>query len=434
MLAPFNDADSVISSTAFDIANNLMGGAYVLGGILASGYFLWATLRYIADSQENYMSLVMDALIPVAIGAAVLKNYTSVITGVQNIFKSMLVGSLSNGLTGQIAQLFANFMSGLANGFLGELNAIACADFTSSLAVYFNSFINLLCLLVAAFLAVFALAELVGVLLTGSVLMGVGISVGPYFVVSGVTPWSKGFMDKWLSFSMGAFFYKTLITIVLALMNGVMSSVITQLASYNGTTGLPLGTVIALVGLMWVMRHIFMGIPGIAAALVGGHRIGPPSLNREAGNVARDISNYMEKKERQEERRQQQAEREERRADRQREAESRGNGGGTGPTVSSQRGSFNPGAGPSGAPALSGRGGSGGSSGSSGSGSSSGTGPSGGGGPSGGPASGPRFRPEADVQDVRFKETPDDGSSGSGGRTSTSTGMPRGGGSGSFQV
>ncbi|MFP3637940.1 type IV secretion system protein [Paraburkholderia sp. SIMBA_054] len=437
MLAPFNDADTTIATTAFGLASQLMNGAYVVGGILASGYLLWSTLRYIADGQDNYISLAMDSMIPVAIGAAVLKNYATVVNGVQGIFQSMLVGSLSGGLTRQIAALFTGFLTGIAHGIVAEFNGIACANFFQSLAVYFNALLNVACLVVAVFLAIFALAELVGVLLTGSVLMGIGITVGPYFVVAGVTPWSRGFMDKWLSFLMGAFFYKTLITIILALMNGVISSVVNQVTTYDGTTGLPLGTVIALVGLMWVMRHIFLGVPGIVAALVGGHRMTPPSLNKAVGSAVKMAYDIKEDKARKEDRAQRQADRDARSqqggqgpAGSPSGGPSPGGGGGSGgggPTVSTQRGSFNPSTalgsgGTSGAPALAG------SPSSSGAGSQSGGAT---GGSTSTSAGSMRFRPQGDVQDVSFKDVSDaSGASGSGSGAS----MPRGGGAGGFVV
>jgi hypothetical protein len=405
LLSPFKDADKSIADTANNLASQMMPGAYALGSVLGISYFLWASLRYLADGKDNYMGVVVDSLIPIGIGVAVLKNYSQLVSGLQGIFTSMLVGPLSGGLTGQIAQLGRGLLNGIANGYIAEWNAMGCTSLLSTLAVYFNAFLTLLLLFISTILAVIALAELVGVLLTGSVLMGIGITVGPYFVIAGITPWSRNFMDKWLGFLMGAYFYKTLISIILALVNGVITDVVKDLSSYNGTTGLPLGKVLALVGLMWILRHIFQGVPSIVASLIGGHKMNPPSLNRDLGNVISDVYKALEKMER--------AEREERREAREERAEQRdiertdmlrtamaGGGGGqgsSGPTVNTQRGAFTPSGGGSVAPGA-------GFSSNSGAAQASPSGPSFGGG-SGANFGSTRFRPQGgDVQDVNFSD------------------------------
>jgi len=295
LMAPFTQASSVINSTANGMAGQMMGGARVLGGILALTYLLWSVVRFLADGDDNMMGLFVETGIPVGITAAALANYSTLIgsSGLQGIFNAMLASATGGGaLSSTITQFGNALFNGLANALAAALGAAACTSlFSASLGVFANIFLTILCVLFAMILAVLALAELVGVLLMGIVLSGVGQAVGPYFLVCGVTPWTKGYMESWLRFLMAAFFYQTLISIVLKLITGVVQAATTSASSIaSATTGVQLGNAFAMVGLIWVLRHIFMGIPGMAAALIGGGHHRAASFNAAAAALAGTVA------------------------------------------------------------------------------------------------------------------------------------------------
>ena len=128
-------------------------------------------------------------------------------------------------------------------------------------------------MLFAGILGAIALAELIGVMLFGSVMAGIGVALGPYFVIAGVTPWSRGYMEKWLGFTLAACFYKSLISIILTLLQPFITSFTSATAAAaSAPTGLLMGAAIAMVAFMWVLRYVFLDVPHIAAELLGnGH-------------------------------------------------------------------------------------------------------------------------------------------------------------------
>ncbi|MGF6440594.1 type IV secretion system protein [Paraburkholderia youngii] len=279
LLSPFSAADSTIFTTANSYAGSVMRNALTLGGILATTYIMWSILRFLADGGGNYTALVIDSMVPVAMVAGVLANYTPIVTDLQSLFNSMIPSQ--GGVSHQIAQLAQGFMSGIGTALKAEWNSLGCAG-SSGVAVLLHAFCVAFLMIIAALLAIVALAEIVGVLLTGSVLMGVGIAVGPYFIAAGVCRWSYDYMMKWLNFLMGALFYKSLISIVLYLVNGCVKTVVDNVTNYNAAsgTGFPLGNAVALIGVMWILKHVFQSIPGIASALIGGSGGHAPSLNK----------------------------------------------------------------------------------------------------------------------------------------------------------
>lgn len=276
LLSPFNAADSVIANTAKTYASSVMSNAATLGGLLATTYIMWSLLKFMADGNGNYGALMIDSMAPVCIVSGVLANYSGLITGLQNLFTSMIPAQ--GGISSQIATLAQGFMGGIATALKAMWNSLGCGG-DSGISVYLHAFFVGLLLIIAALLAIVALGEIVGVLFTGSVLMGVGIAVGPYFIATGVCKWSSDYMTKWLNFLMAALFYKSLISIVLYLVTGVVNSVVTTVSNNNGTTGFSIGNAVALIGIMWILRHVFLSIPGIAAALLGGGHHGAPSFN-----------------------------------------------------------------------------------------------------------------------------------------------------------
>ncbi|MFP3637939.1 hypothetical protein SB822_02595 [Paraburkholderia sp. SIMBA_054] len=291
LLTPFVDADATISSFANATASSLMTGAYVVGGILASAFLLWSTLKYIADGSSNYVSLLMETAAPAALCAGVLNQYSSVLSGVQGIFDSMGV-SATGGLTTAIAKFGISLFNGLVTAMEAIFVATVCMPMqTSGLGTVLYALMMLTVIIAAIAFAAVALAELIGVMLFGSVLMGVGIVVGPYFVAAAATPWSRPLMMEWLGFTMAAFFYKSLISIVLSLIQPLIVSFSTQTAAAaTSTTGIQFGSAVALLGLVWVMRNVFLKIPHMAAELLGNGHAQEVSIVNDGMKLARMIA------------------------------------------------------------------------------------------------------------------------------------------------
>jgi len=310
---PFNSADSMIASTASGIASGMTTGAYALGGILALSYFFWNTLRFLAAGDDNFIKLALDSLIPAAIGAGIVAEYSQIITGFQGIFAYMMSAIPGGGgLSAAITNFASSIYTAYGTALLSTAQGLSCTSIlsTGAVAQFLHGILVTLLLAIGFLLAVIAFADLIGVMLTGSVLVGVGISVGPYFIIAGITKWTNSFMMRWVGFTLSSMFYKTVITIVLALMTGVMTSVTAETRDYSGGTGgFPIGDAVAMVGLMWVLKHVFMAIPSIAVGLFAGASIGAPSMGAAGKDIAKKLENMEKEAERREHRQEDKADR-----------------------------------------------------------------------------------------------------------------------------
>lgn len=303
----------MIASTASGIASGMTTGAYALGGILALSYFFWNTLRFLAAGDDNFIKLALDSLIPAAIGAAIVAEYSQIIAGFQGIFANMMSGVAgSGGLTAAITNFASSIYTSYGTALLSTAQGMSCTSIlsTGAIAEFLHGILVTLLLAIGFLLAVIAFCDLIGVMLTGSVLVGVGISVGPYFIIAGITKWTSSFMMRWVGFTLSSMFYKTVITIVLALMTGVMTSVTAETRDYSGGTGgFPIGNAVAMVGLMWVLKHVFMAIPSIAVGLFAGASIGAPSMGAAGKDIAKKLENMEKEAERRENRQEDKADR-----------------------------------------------------------------------------------------------------------------------------
>lgn len=288
MLDPFRTADASITSTANQVASAVMTGAYALGGLLAITYLLWATVKFVADGQDNYFAVVIETVVPVAIATSVLHQYSSVIGGIQGLFNSMGL-SQAGGLTAAIANFGITLFNGLATSYKAEMAAIVCVILDNvSLSAYFSAVLSIFTMIFTGVLAAIALAELVGVMLFGSVLAGIGTAFGPYFIMAGITPWTRGYMEQWIGFIMAAFLYKSLISIVLTLLQPFIAGfTATVAAGATASTGLQMGAAITMVALMWILRSTFLDVPHIAAMLLGNGHAQKISAVDDAKAVAR---------------------------------------------------------------------------------------------------------------------------------------------------
>lgn len=294
LMSPISNAQSTINTSANMMAGKVTGVAGSLGGILAISYLMWKTIQSVAGSGEPMSAIMVESLIPAGIVGVVLTQYSTLIGGFQGLFSSLVSaltggGTLSNALTSFAQSLFTS----LGSAFNSAATGLACITvWKATLSNVLDSFFTLLLMIVAACIGFIALAEVVGVLLTGIVLVGIGIGVGPVFIACGVCKWSEGFMHSWLRFLLGGMSYTMLVSVVLSLLSGALTNASTTLSSQGGTapgatsstgSGLHIGVALGFVGLMWVLKHVFASVPSIAKELVGGGSSGGGSSKMNGG-------------------------------------------------------------------------------------------------------------------------------------------------------
>lgn len=261
------------------LASNYSGTAATVAGLLATAWFLWCVLRQFADGGSNYVALFLDASVPMAMTGATLSLYSQVVEGLAGTFSNAVPRS-AGGVSGAITTFATSMLTGLANAVNSVLQTTNCfsmwtygkALVTGNMGPILHAYFMVLILFIAMIFAMIAISEIVGVMLVGSMFAGIAIAVGPIFIATGLTPWSRHFMKAWINFLGAAFLYKGLISVVLTLAAPVVTSFTSaNQASLTAPTGPSLGSALALLAFLWVLRSTILMIPKMAKSLVGGH-------------------------------------------------------------------------------------------------------------------------------------------------------------------
>ncbi|WP_321935255.1 type IV secretion system protein [Paraburkholderia sp. J8-2] len=297
LMTPITSAQTNINSAASSMAGKVTGVASALGGVLAISYVFWKAIQSAAGGGEPISVIVVESFIPAGIVGAVLASYNTLISGFQQLF-SAIVSALTGGgtLSTALVTFAQNLFTSLGTAFNAAATGLSCLSFMgSSLMDFMDAFFTLLLMVAAVILAFIALAEVVGVMLTGIILVGIGTGIGPVFVACGVCDWSKNFMHTWLKFLLGGMSYTMIVSVILSLLSSTMESMASTMQSQGGTvagssssgSGLHVGAALGFVGLMWVLKNVFSSVPAIASALIGhGGAAGrPPSFGSEASKA-----------------------------------------------------------------------------------------------------------------------------------------------------
>jgi hypothetical protein len=286
MLTPFVSADSMITGASSSVASGMKTGALALGGILAVTYLLWACLKLIADGSGNYLGLMVEVLVPVVLAVGVINQYSSVISSLQSLAQMGLNPS-GGGLTTTIVSYANTIFNAVTQADTVEQQTFSCFSWnTTTIGDLLHALLMEGLMYVVVIISAIGFAELIGIMLIGSVLVGVSVAVGPYFIIAGVTPWTRQMMMRWIEFAMASYCVKSLIMIVIQLITPVLSSATAQMSSATTGGSFPIVGVIILFGILWVTLKVFKGIPLMAGSLMGGGVTKAPSLVDDAKELA----------------------------------------------------------------------------------------------------------------------------------------------------
>ncbi|WP_321816705.1 MULTISPECIES: type IV secretion system protein [unclassified Paraburkholderia] len=298
IIAPINSAQSTIATKANSMASSASSVALVVAGLLAVTYLLWSIVDSYAGSGESIMSIMVGVLVPAAITSAAIGSYATLVStsgGIQGVitaFTQAATGSTS--VSSSMASLMQTLAETLGTAFTTLFSEAGCTgiwSFTS--AMIGELLLSVLILICATVLAAIAIGDLVGVLLTGVIMVGIAVAVGPLFVACAVCKWSRGWFDSWLKFLLGASAYQMVVSIILTLVKGMVTSIQTEITTANpanssSSAGVSIAGLLGLLGMTWVLRHLFMQVPTIARGLFGGGGVGVASFNKAVAQGAKD--------------------------------------------------------------------------------------------------------------------------------------------------
>lgn len=144
----------------------------------------------------------------------------------------------SSGQSGAVASFMQQIFNTLASAVVAFLQALGCIPLLKwTIGIIAQVILGSIIILAALILAVISVGELVGVMLTGILMVAIGVAVGPLFVACAVCRWSSDFFKGWLKFLLGASAYQMIISVVLTLVSSLLTAAQTQISSVKPRNG-----------------------------------------------------------------------------------------------------------------------------------------------------------------------------------------------------
>lgn len=233
---------------------------------IAGGLALIALLWSITMAMLNKDSPLVAAIEPIIFAILtllLLRNYVTVVHDVVNLGQQVI--TLTGSSVGEAVQSFANtFLRAFARMWV---NASQRTTGINILAHSFDLFAAVVLLAIAAIMILIALKDVVGVFLIGPLALGLGVALGPLFVATIPSSYTRNWFNHWFNFLINAAMMTAISVVVMLLVNQFISQTITQItASPDGS----LGKLIALALIAASMSKVFTAIPDFADGLMPG--------------------------------------------------------------------------------------------------------------------------------------------------------------------
>lgn len=257
---------SVFTSEAITISGRLIPFALILAGTFLLIAILSSVVKTMIESKP-IGGVIVDHLITGSIVMGLLGSYDLLMELAVSV-----AGSL-NSLVGGSSPMNAIIMFGnKLFGALGNVanavsNTFSCGSWIDAILNLGPSIIIILLILVAAIFMILALVEMIFILLLGPITMSVAIAVGPLFVATYSTAFTKPWFDKWLGFLTGAMLIQFVAFILLEILGNTMNAITSQ---YTSQTSELLGVALSLAMVSFVMGSIFKQVPGMVNAMIPG--------------------------------------------------------------------------------------------------------------------------------------------------------------------
>jgi type IV secretory pathway VirB6-like protein len=261
-------------ATALGISTTLMPAALVIGGALALATILWQVMVAMIN-KDSAMTAATEALLYASLAAALLTMYRSI---VQDI-----VG-LGTFIAGRVGSGGGNALGSAAQGFIEAYLAkfvdivVKSTENVSGVVSFFTSGIDMLAsfffMLIACWFAFGALIELIGVVIMGPLVVGIGVALGPLFVSTLASHWTRRWFDQWFNFLLNGAILTAIVVVVLTLLTGVIAATVGV-----GTGGFQTGEALGLALISAGMGKVFSSIPSFADALLPGRTSAGSALN-----------------------------------------------------------------------------------------------------------------------------------------------------------
>jgi type IV secretion system protein TrbL len=217
---------------------------------------------------------MLYAVVIAIITGAALHSYSTLAQGAIDFFMGV-TNTVAGDASTQKVQSIGNQLTNLTiNGIKSALESVR--DFSWSakevLLVLVDMLLTLIIGLFCMVMAMLMFVSVVSSIFTGTLMAGLAIALGPLFVATIASGFTKVFFDRWFGFFCSALFVKVVVMTMLTLLLGIFDAPTnTQNAvGQMNTGGFAFGKLLVLAVSLWIMKQLMEQAPNIASALMPG--------------------------------------------------------------------------------------------------------------------------------------------------------------------
>ncbi|MFJ1258400.1 type IV secretion system protein [Cupriavidus sp. CuC1] len=254
-------------------ADKLMIPARVIGGTLALIALLWGLAVAMGTARGTPVTVVIDVVVPAAVVALFLAYYAQFVDGL--VSASKLIASAAESPWAAVLKLVGSMLNTLMGGLTSVVKGFTCSSFSlTTLGVILGSLVAIVLLLMATYVMIKALVDIIAVIFLGPFLAAVGAAVGPIFIAFGASSWTRPWISSWVGFLIQALLLNFFAALVLELMAAPFDELTKTMhfAAVAGQGGFTVALdALGILGISLIASRIFGQIPQIVSALLPGN-------------------------------------------------------------------------------------------------------------------------------------------------------------------
>ncbi|MGT2455698.1 type IV secretion system protein [Cupriavidus basilensis] len=295
------DYEGSLSTTAKGVGNLLLNPARALGGALAVASLFWGMILALGASKGTPTTVVIDVVLPASVVALLLGAYPQVVDGLGSTART--ISDVLPSPWVAMVDFFAAMINTLFGGLTSLIKNFACTKILDAgfLGVLLGTVVALVLLVVAMYMMVRAMVDIVAVIFLGPFLAAVGAAVAPIFIAFGASAWTRPWITAWIGFVVQALLLNVFAALVLKLMSAPFEGMNAAMSFTNNSAadGLTVALdALVILGMSLIASRVFGQIPQIVSTLFPGNlgvvtgdgRKSTVKAAGEAGGILKDVA------------------------------------------------------------------------------------------------------------------------------------------------
>lgn len=254
-------------ASGLTMSTGLKTTALTLAGGLTLVAIAWTVIKGMVSKDEIGATLAIHLAVGIVV-AMLINQYAQVVGFFVWIEESALT-AVGNSPWSALAGLFSGVLKSIVAGFKMVGDTYSCLGIMSSglFAALADALLAMIIYFAALVLLLYAIVELLTVVVVAPVIAGIGVAFGPLLIAALANEWSRSWFVTWVKFLLSALMIWVVLTATLQLLTTSFLSVSQQW--FGDAKGTLSGQALGMAILMVCVGKIFSAVPAITDGLMG---------------------------------------------------------------------------------------------------------------------------------------------------------------------